>query len=203
LLLIGTFIVPKPPAINSSAVGIQNYFVDHRTGARVSVYLLGVAVALFVWFLGGVRTHLRRAEGDNGRLAAVAFGGGLVTLAIFGVGLMVNAALVFSASTGSPATTQALFDIFAVNLPITSFALIPLAGAVAVVGLRHRALPTWLGAAFGVFTVYEFVEGATFSASRGAFAPFNALNIIGLIAFAILTFLLSLVLIQRAGKLGA
>ena len=199
-LIVGSFILPTMPKINDPAMTVQNYFLSHRTSVRVSIYLLGVAVALFAWFLGTIRVHLRKAEGNHGRLSSVAFGAGLITLSIFGVGLVVEAALVFSAQSASPTTTQALYDVLAVSAAIEAFALIPFAGAVAAVGLRHQALPAWLGAGFGVFALYEFIEGAAFSASSGAFAPGDVLNMIGLIAFAVLVLVLSLSLVKEVGK---
>jgi hypothetical protein len=200
LLVVGSFIVPTMPKVDASAASTQSYFVDHRTGVRVSVYLLGLALALFVWFLGTIRAHLRQSEGNDGRLSAVAFGGGLATVSAFSVGLMAEAALAFSARTAGPATNLALYDFLAVNAAIVAFLLIPFAGAIAVVGFRHHALPSWLSAGFAVFAVYEFLEAAAFSASTGAFAPGNALNTVGLIAFAVLVFVLSLWLTQQTGR---
>ena len=83
---------------------------------------------------------------------------------------------------------------------LLAFPLIPFAGAIAVVGVRNSALPSWLSYGFGLFALYEFVEGAAFTSSHGAFAPGGVLNQIGLIAFAILVLVLSLVLVQVAAK---
>ena len=113
---------------------------------------------------------------------------------------MAEAALAFSARTAGPATNQALYDFLAVNAAIVAFLLIPFAGAIAVVGFRHHALPPWLSAGFAVFAVYEFLEAAAFSASSGAFAPGNTLNTVGLIAFSVLVFVLSLWLVQQTGR---
>jgi hypothetical protein len=157
LLIVGSFIVPKMPKINASAITVQRYFIDHRNSLRVSLYLIGVAGALFIWFLGIVRSHLRRAEGGDGRLSAVAFGAGLVFVATSGTELLVQAALTFSARTADAKTTQAFYDMVAASTSLLAFPLIPFAAAIAVVGLRYRALPRWLGAAFGVFALYEFV----------------------------------------------
>ena len=196
LLIIGSFVVPKMPQITASATVVQQYFLSHRSGIRISVYLLGAAVAFFIWFLGTVRTHLRQAEGGDGRLSAVAFGAGLVFVAAAGAELLVQAALAFSATTADVRTVQALYDMVAASASLLAFPLIPFAGAIAVVAFRHGGLPSWLGAGFGVFALYEFVEGAAFTASTGAFAPSQALNQIGLIAFAVLVFVLSIVLVR-------
>ncbi|HMK96027.1 MAG TPA: hypothetical protein VK425_00690 [Acidimicrobiales bacterium] len=197
LLITGSFVVPKMPEITASATAVQQYFLSHRSGIRVSVYFLAAAVAFFIWFLGTLRTHLRQAEGGDGRLSAVAFGAGLVFVAAAGAELLVQAALTFSVNTADVRTVQAFYDMVAASASLLAFPLIPFAGAIAVVTLRHGGLPSWLGAGFGAFALYEFVEGAAFTASTGAFAPGQALNQIGLIAFSVLVLVLSIVLIQR------
>jgi hypothetical protein len=203
LLIVGSFVVPRMPKINASAITVQQYFVDHRNGLRVSLYLLGAAGAFFVWFLGIVRTHLRNAEGGEGRLSAVAFGAGLVFVAAAGAELLVQAALTFAASTADAKTVQAFYDMVAASASLLAFPLIPFAGAIAVVALRHGGLPSWLAISFGVFALYEFVEGAAFTASTGAFSPGQSLNQIGLIAFAVLLLALSIVLVLQGDRLRA
>jgi hypothetical protein len=200
LLIVGSFIVPKMPKINASAVTVQQYFIDHRNGLRVSLYLMGVAGALFIWFLGVVRTHLRRVEGGDGRLSAVAFGAGLVFVATAGAELLVQAALAFAARTADAKTIQAFYDMVAASASLLAFSLIPFAGAIAVVALRHRGLPPWLGVGFGIFALYEFVEGAAFTASTGPFSPGQLLNQIGLIAFSVLVLAMSIVLVDKASR---
>src|SRR5262245_18199298 len=49
---------------------------------RVGGYLELLALLLFVFFLGSLWSVLRRAEGDSGWLAMVAFAGGLLSIAI-------------------------------------------------------------------------------------------------------------------------
>jgi len=203
LLIVGSFVLPTMPKITVSAATVQQYFVSHRNGVRVSVYLLSAAIAFFIWFLGTVRTHLRQAEGENGRLWAVAFGAGLVFAAAAGAEILVQAALTFSATTADARTIQAFYDMVATSASLLAFPLIPFAGAIAVITLRHRGLPSWLGIAFVAFSLYEFVEGAAFTSSSGALSPGQALNQIGLIAFAILLLALSLILTQRAGSPAA
>jgi hypothetical protein len=192
--------VPTMPKINASAVTVQQYFADHRDDIRVSLYLLGAAGAFFVWFLGSVRTHLRRSEGADGRLSAVAFGAGLVFVAAAGAELLVQAAICFAAGTADAKTIQALYDMVAASASFLAFPLIPFAGAIAVVVLRNGGLPSWLAIGFGVFALYEFVEGAAFIASTGAFSPGQSLNQIGLIAFAALLLALSIVLVRQGER---
>jgi len=50
---------------------------DGRMIAGGVIWLIGTA--LFLWFLGSLRSRLLAAEGPEGRLTAVAFAGGVAT----------------------------------------------------------------------------------------------------------------------------
>jgi hypothetical protein len=117
-------------------------FAANRTAllAQSMVFLLGAAVSL--WFAGSLRTHLLRFEGGSGRLATVAFGAATAWAAInmaaqaFQIGVARDPDS--QAPTALLAAMGALFTI--ANLPLAVMLL-----AVAVVSLRHRAFPAWLG----------------------------------------------------------
>ena len=101
-----------------------------------------------IWFAGSVRHSLRRAEGDTGRLSAVAFGGGAVGGGLVAVAFSILAAE--AARSGryggiGPDVATLTYDLYGtilgVGLPLTLAALI---GAAAVVAFRTRRWPTWL-----------------------------------------------------------
>src|SRR5260221_4495821 len=54
LLIVSVFMVPTPPDINSSPATISGFYSDHRTGILVSMYIGGLAVVPFLWFLGSL-----------------------------------------------------------------------------------------------------------------------------------------------------
>ena len=60
----------QPPAV------ILSYFGEQDTVVLGSFLLMLAAVA-FIWFAGSLRAVLRRNEGGEGRLSAIAFGGGV------------------------------------------------------------------------------------------------------------------------------
>src|SRR5688500_18548914 len=76
----------QPPGSGASAQDVIDYHHGNRDSMQMANYLWGVAGIFFLWFLGSLRAHLRRAEGDAGRLSAVVFGSGLVAGTIFSVG---------------------------------------------------------------------------------------------------------------------
>ena len=77
LFIASFFAAPKPPDLNDSRLQWVNYFLDHHRAVKISGILGGLAVIAFVWFLGSLGTAIR-ASGEQ-RVAAIAFGGGLVT----------------------------------------------------------------------------------------------------------------------------
>src|SRR2546425_712695 len=81
-VLVGSFLPGTPPKPDDPISKIQAFFVDHRTKYLASVLVFGAGLAFFLWFLGVLRSVLRRGEGGTGRLSALAFGAGLVVAAV-------------------------------------------------------------------------------------------------------------------------
>jgi hypothetical protein len=80
LVVIGFLVQPKPPSADASAVEVVEYVKDHRDALHAVELIFGLAGFFFIWFIGALRTLLGEAEG-GGRLAATAWGGGLVAAA--------------------------------------------------------------------------------------------------------------------------
>ena len=80
---VGRLYSPAPGAGDSDAE-IADWYGDHgnRTKVWVAAILLMLAAMAFLWFLGSLRTLLRRVEGHPGRVSALAFGAGLVLTAL-------------------------------------------------------------------------------------------------------------------------
>ncbi|MGA8745743.1 MAG: hypothetical protein WB507_07760 [Solirubrobacterales bacterium] len=72
LIVIGLFaVVPKGPAFNSSAASIQQFYVHNRHDLQVGLFIASFGFLFFVWFLGSLVSHLRRFEGQEGRLTSI------------------------------------------------------------------------------------------------------------------------------------
>jgi hypothetical protein len=125
---------------------VAAYFVQYRTELLVQSLLMVLSAGALLWFLGSLRSVLARAEGGTGRLSAVAFGAGLV-----GVGL--QAAIQAPQSALAMASDGSLDPHLAAMMSnlgyvLSAIAYVPLAVmlvAVALVTLRTRALPVWIG----------------------------------------------------------
>ena len=81
-IAIGALVIGEgTPSNKAPAEDIAAYFAEHR-GARflnATLVVMG-AFALYPWFLASLNRAIRRAEGDDGLLAVVAFIGGLTLL---------------------------------------------------------------------------------------------------------------------------
>ncbi len=129
-----------PSADDPTAVAA--FVAAHRSAILGQSMLFVVSAGMTLWFLGAVRERLARAEGSTEGLSAVVFGAGCVwaALQMAAQALQVGVAMA-PIGTPSPAILWAMAAMFSIgNFPM-GVALI----AHAVVSLRTRAFPVWLG----------------------------------------------------------
>ena len=145
---------------------IVSFYQDNSSRVFAGGYLGMVSAVFLIWFAGSLRDHLRRVEGARGRLAAVAFGGGVAAAAalIAAYSATVTAAQRAGTIGGiPPETATGLFDLSAnlvgSGVPI---ALAVMLGAASVLAFREGALPRWLAwggavVALGCITPVGFI----------------------------------------------
>ena len=161
------------PDDSSSDHKILSYYASH--GHRVKeitvFFVLAVAVAFFVWFLGTLRTLLLKAEGEPGRLATTATIAGTAFIALFAVaGSAFTAPAFIAADAGHKFTldpnSYRLLQGVGIMAFIAAFLVASgVAFAVGVVAWRTRFLPRWLAIASfvaGVAAVVGFLFVTTF-----------------------------------------
>ncbi|MEJ7871369.1 MAG: hypothetical protein WKF67_03855 [Rubrobacteraceae bacterium] len=143
---------------------------------------------LFVPFLGYLWSVLRQAEGEGGWLSATAFGAGLMGITIKFASIAPVLA-VNNMEEGTPLyRSMELMNGASFNLSMFPFAV--LAAAVAIVTLKTRVLPAWIGW-IGAVTVPALLVNAMF---------FYAEFIPAFLLFLLWVILLSAVLTWRAGS---
>lgn len=146
VVVVALIIEGSPPDADKPTQEVVSWWTENDSKSLAAALLGGLASALLVWFGGSVRATLRRAEGEPGRIAAIAFGGFLIA----GVG---NASLFGFVSAAAqtagdvPAevtqTLSVLSELF--FIPFAMGLLVALL-ATSVVILRHGGpLPRWLG----------------------------------------------------------
>src|SRR5437870_7892948 len=79
LLLASAFIAPAPPKTDASTAKVIEFAANHRSALLGGSYLAGLATVFGLWFVGTLRSYLRREEGSTGRLSGIAFGGGVLS----------------------------------------------------------------------------------------------------------------------------
>jgi hypothetical protein len=125
---------------------------DFRRRTLAQAILFGVASALLLVFVGGLRAFLARAEGQDPRWAPVVVAAGAVAAGL----VLLRAAIVVALTAlrgnevgvhaqGSAWAARALFYLEGVVGNMVLFPFAVLLAAAAVVLLRTRVLPGWLG----------------------------------------------------------
>ncbi len=145
---------------------------------------------LFVPFLGYLYSLLRQAEGEGGWLSATAFGAGLMGITI----KFASIAPVLAVNNLEERTplyhSLEIMNGASFNLSMFPFAVV--AAAVAIVTLKTRVLPAWIGW-MGAVTVPALLVNAMF---------FFAESIMAFLLFVLWVILLSAVLTWRAGRIN-
>ncbi len=202
LIAIGLFVViPAAPAFDSSAASIQQYYVHNRHDLQVGLFIASFGFLFFVWFLGTLVSHLRGAEGGDGRLTAIVFGSGLIVIADFIIALAVFAVAAFRPGETSAEALRTLNDFgFLLAVPAALVATAFFA-AIAKLSFKTGALPGWLsGLAVLVAIASAFPVGGFFSDSGVFNAGNGALGFyVPFISFLLWILLASIVLTARAG----
>jgi hypothetical protein len=140
LAVIGAFIAGSPPKVSDSDAKIVKYVVDNQDALKISSYLAGLSILVFLFFLGVVWTRLRIAEGGHGRLAGTSAIAGVAVAAIAAVGFSIGAynALHPGAAAGGYRLQTIVFGML-------SFAALVFVEGASIVIIRTKFLPAWLG----------------------------------------------------------
>lgn len=156
----------SPDFMDAPAVNLK-YYVTHDSDAMLAAVALLLASVFLLWFLGSIRRVLGAAEGGDGRVTAIGFSGGAVGIALFvaGVVAFVLPAMRFDEQNKLDSITATVFTDLSNGLVgmAAPLALGVLLLAVAVVGLRHGAVPkvwAWISGILGVVMIVPWVSWA-------------------------------------------
>jgi hypothetical protein len=145
LLILAFVIGGETPDFDASGREVIDFYADNEGSQFASAILVTYGSLFLIFFVGALRSVLRRSEPGTGGLSAVAFGGGL----LMALGLLVFAGLGFTLADAhddlEPAAAQTLNALngdFFQPLAVGTAALM-LGAGLAI--LRGGALPRWLG----------------------------------------------------------
>jgi hypothetical protein len=194
LFAISVVVAGTPPDVGAPASEIASYLADHDGDIRAAQYLGGLALILLSWFTGTLWAHLRRAEGQAGRLAQIYL---VATIAIGAVFLVQSALLVVATYEPGAEVSRGFFRLAVELGPHLAFLFAASYAALALVALRYAALPRAFGLYAAAFAVYELLEGACILNVDGELAPGGAFNDVGPLLFVVATVWASLALFLR------
>jgi len=133
------------PGKNAPATTVVSYFQTHSTRETWSLYVVAAGVILLAFFVGGLRTMLRRANESHSWLADTAFAGGILFLGGFATAGFLQWTLI-SAADNSQLTLAANLNFLSQSIMLPAQAgLVVLAAAAGLAILLGSDIPAWLG----------------------------------------------------------
>jgi hypothetical protein len=152
--LVAVMVVLNQPQTKESNAKIAAYFADHshRVQGAVAFFVFLAGLLFLLGFLGTLRERLLAAEGQPGRLTAVAFGAGIASLPLWGISMLLANAVSFTVSESSsfaldPNTFRLLSVISYFTWVAALFVSSMLVWATSAIALRTHALPRWYAVA--------------------------------------------------------
>jgi hypothetical protein len=164
-----TILVLDPVGFAATDEEVRTFFAPEdgdSGGLLVAGVFMALALVAFMAFLGVLRSALRVAEGGTGRIAAVAFAGGVL---VAGTLLLINSIIV-GISFGVAATdmevdpdayrlvNSIVFGLL-IHLGVASAVLV---AATSIVAKRTGLFPAWLAWAGDIVSVLALFAGALF-----------------------------------------
>jgi len=136
----------RPWPSTSDPAAFPAFLADNRDAVLAQSMLFLLSAGLFMWFLGVLRSFLIEAEGATGRLSTLAFTAGMIGYGMNVVGQAPQITLTLpSAHSMTPGSATTLTDLGWVLLVVANIPLAVMFFAIAVVSLRTRVFPVWLG----------------------------------------------------------
>jgi hypothetical protein len=190
------------PALDAPSPEIRSYLADDGANVLLAASMGALAAFFGLWFLGTLRAFLERAEGAQGHLSTVAFGAGLVTITLATTASLPTVALAWNdtAALAEPGLLQAVWNL-------NTLALVPIGSsagvfclAAAIVILRIRVLPAWVGW-IGVLAAVVGVIATFFLVADDPNSPLGTpANLGGFLLSMLFILLLSIFMVIRLAK---
>ncbi len=181
--VIGILLPGTPPAVDDSGAEVAEFFTDNRGPILFGTFLIGLGVIAMLWFVGSLVNAMR--EAGEGRLAATAFGGFILTFAAATVSALLQAGLAYSvAGDIEPDEVRALFHLTLVTNALSSLLFAAFALAVGGAAFRTGFLPRAWGWACGAMALLSIVS-ATAWGRDGFWSPSGGIVLILNIAFVV------------------
>jgi MFS family permease len=163
LFVISAFIAGQPPEPTDAARKIHEFYEDHERALKAGAFLSGVGAIAFLWFLGSLWSTLRRQ-----RLATVAAGGGVLTLAFALASSAITSTTALRIGELAPRQAKFFHTLQAVVITMAAFSIAALVAATSIAALRAKVFPAWLGWAGAVLALAWLAAGVGVASERSA-----------------------------------
>ena len=142
----GAAALERPWPNTSSPAELSAFVADNRAAILGQSMLFVISAGIFMLFLGSLRGFLIRHEGGTGQVTTVGFAAGMIAygLNVAGQAPQITVAL-GSPVALDPMALATLTELGYVMLAVANIPLVVMFSAIAVVSLRDRAFPPWLG----------------------------------------------------------
>jgi hypothetical protein len=172
-------------------------YVTHssKTFLNVTLFLLWALPVLI--FVAGLRSILRRAEGESDILSMIAFGSAVATegwVMLFGA---VNATLALAAGRASPSEVKLLVALEYVVDQLTFLVLGIFVGAASLAILSTRAFPRWMGWIGAVSGALFVSSNVSMLDPAGPIGNAGSLGMVGLLLLLIWAIAISVSLLRH------
>jgi hypothetical protein len=160
------------PGSGASTDMVAAFFGVHRDALLAQSVLFLIGAGLLLWFVGGLRSYLIRAEGDSGRYSTLVFGAGVGYIALSVVAQASQVALAQIA--GGTTSSELVAAVSVLSWALFTVAAVPVTvmlAAFAVLTLRTRAFPVWLGWLAALAAATQLGLLASIVADSGPMAP--------------------------------
>jgi hypothetical protein len=152
LMVVGTTFVADVPDPDAPQQQLANYLADSGNHMRniMGAYIWVVGALAFLWFVTGLRSVLRGAEGGTGALSNLVFGAGVAFAAVWMVSAAAFAAVAYAielrgATVSDPDFVKVLPQMaWMILLLGAGFAGLLLVLTTSILSMKTRVLPRWL-----------------------------------------------------------
>ena len=148
LFVVGALLTGDRPAFDAPGAEVAANLDQHRTRIQIGCAFLGAAMPFMVWFLATVASLTRPAGPGARRAGAVAYGCGLIFIALFlaDVTSLAVGALRPENMRADPELAAALRDFEFLAMGMAAPVAVGMLAAFAVLSLHERAIwPRWIG----------------------------------------------------------
>jgi hypothetical protein len=161
----GAVTMGESPDFVADPSEFTDYFMKNPQRIATGAWVFCLGLVLLIWFLGTLCSAARAAEGGDGRVSRIAYGGAItgVGLELAGMACYVVGAFRADDRGGIPDDIAAVYGDLAVVLGFlaAAFAFGTFLAALAVVNLRTPFLPqwvTWLSVLLAIVMLIPFIS---------------------------------------------